>query len=377
MKYIRIISTFLSACLLVLQLDCSPFKKASLSPFLVHLQMLQELKARLNPITINASLKKIEPTLTQTQAYLQVYKQEVKDTFDADLNTHKVLIDTVMAKEQELSKTHYAFYHAHNRAFIILQDFMKLLHEYLRIIKVSDFVPLRLKNVHAVAGVNNAEGYLDAHSDIDDHDEKTRSHMICVNLSLFGNHDSLGECTFYYFISDKSISHASLSDRLKPIFSHYGFNESYIAQLTHLITYLESSTGNLLQIFIPHDMVDDLLYLSRPIGIPYQNVILNGQEYNCREKSMHSLLDYMCTNPHVIQDLNAWQARLLFFDPLLDVDPKIKMFRYNTVSDKNMRKYQQKMRKIVARIVIEYIKIINDQHQEPLMKLYRYMAMNK
>lgn len=348
-----------------------------ISPFIAHVHMLQELKERFNKITtdLTASTNNSKKRLTQTEAYLSVYQDEVNNSFGDYLDKYKDVITSVIAKEQHFAETHYVFYHAHDIQLIILQDFMRLLDEYLRLIKVrSDFISLRLKDVHKTS-YKNAQEYITMNSYIDDHDTETQSQMISVNLSLFGNHLDKGECTFAYFLYNRSIS-VCIEDRLKAIFIHYNFPEKYIDDLIDLAPLLNTTKGSLLQIFVPHDMVNNLLYLSKPYGKPYQGIILDGIEYAHHEKSMQSLIEYMCTSPERITNLHEWQGRLLFLDSLLDMHPDIKFFRYHTVSDENMKQYQKKLRKIVIKVVIDYLKIYNIQDKKPFYQLYQYMFLN-
>ncbi len=365
------------------------------TPFVTHMQLLQELKERFRALQEQIESNELltdspaaDVPLTQTEAYLKHYKSEIDSVFGSrscwvggcwtytnELETHKELIDQVIAKEKELCKTHYFFYHAHRKDYIILQDFIKLLNGYMNLIcPRSDFACMRIKDIHAIP-YKNVNEYLDAHTSINDDNELTRSQMISVNLSLFGSHFCGGECTFSYFLENSSISWASLHERLSPIFTHYNFDTKYLKELTDLKSYLDSSTGNLLQICIPHDMVDDLVYLSEAWGKPYNTVVLSSHfdYHKKRHTSIRPLIEYMRTAPSTSYNFSRWQARLMFFDPILDMHPKIKVFRYNGISPENMALYQEKLKDIVLRLVIDHLKSSGINNIKPMARLHNYL----
>ena len=82
----------------------------------------------------------------------------------------------------------------------------------------------------------------------------------------------------------------------------------------------------------------------------------------------------MRTSPHTIDSLFYWQARLMFFDPLVDMNPAIKVFRYNTIKDDSMNLYQEKLQNIVERLMSDYLKTAQRFSSEPLLKLYQYVG---
>lgn len=378
MKYIRAL-----LCMIyfgIIQAD-APVGIKKYPHFIGHIHLIQELKDHFGKTHTSTGAIPVatnnEQRLTQTETYLKKYRSGIDHAFSSrSLEKHKALIDQIIQREKELSATHYFFYHAHNRQLIILQDFIKLLHSYLNILSPRrDFTFLRFKGVLDLP-YKNVNEYLDAHDYINDHDALTMSQMISVNVALFGNHCLEGESTFSYFLGNNSISWASLHDRLEPIFEYYKFDTKYLTELTGLAEYLASSTGNLLQICIPHAMVDDVVYLSQPLGRPYQSVVLEHcyDHEKSRHTSIRPLLEYMRTSPELIDDLSGWQARIMFFDPLVDMHPAIKVFRYNTISSESMALYEQKLKDVVVRLLIDYLKGTENSPKNPLVALRNYMS---
>ncbi len=354
--------------------------------FVAHMQLLQELKARIGELQEKTKSHVISPVtdvkLTQTEAYLKYYQREVNRTFRKDyypekpIEKYKDLIDQIISKEKELSNTHYFFYHAHDRELIILHDFMKLLHTYMQLIGPRlDFTCIRLKGLTQIP-YKNVDEFLDAHTYFHNYDQPIQSYMLSVNLALFGSHTNIKgcECTFEYFFNNRSMFSSGLLNRLSEVFSHYGLDKKYIPELIDLTSHLTSPTGNLLQICIPHDMVDDLVYLAKPGGMPYNTAEL-AEHYDYDKKrhtSIRPLLEHMRTAPHKIYNLSHWQARLMFFDPILDIHPGIKVFRYNTITPENAAIYQQKLRNIVTRLILDYLKTSDISGKQPLHRLHYY-----
>lgn len=358
-------------------------KGAKYPALITHLHMLQELKKGFNALKAKiAPTSNTAPThdgtkkMTQTEAYLSCYKAEIENVYSTALEDHKGLIEQVLRREKELADTHYFFYHAHKKELMILHDFVKQLHCYMHIIAPHcDFSFMRFKNIVELPYKNVYE-YLDANEYIDDSDALTMSQMLSFNFALFGSHNSNGSNTFRYFLNDSSWTFNGLTGLLMPIFSHCDFDTKYLDELNDLTKYLTSPTGNLLQICIPYNMVDDLIYLARPGGRPHREVVLS--EYYDSKKNRHTcirpLIEHMCTSPGAISDLSSWQGRIMFFDPMTDMHPAIKMFRYNNIDPANMALYEQKLQDIVVRIFLDYLKKNDIVASCPLIKLHQYMT---
>jgi len=256
-----------------------------------------------------------------------------------------------------------------------LHDFIKELKSFITLNSSRlDFAFMRFQDIDTVYD-KDVNAYIDAHSPIDDSYRQIASQMISVNLALFGNHTHLGECTFSYFLSNKSANTKSLYFVLEPIFSCYSLDKKYIKHLEALSKELTSSTGNLMQIFIPMDKVDQLVYLSEPYGKPYKKCIYPSVYDTKKQRhiSIRPILDLYRNQPKTIKDLDALQARMLFFPPLFDTDSDIKIFRYNTIPADTMQRYETKLKKIVAEVMEQYISDMPQQRSEPLFRLHRYL----
>jgi len=347
-----------------------------------HVQLMRELKQRcFQKLPVEShSAKKADNDLsrkkyTQTEAYLSVYGDTINARWKNTLSKNAQLIERIIQKEKELADTHFVFYHAHNKELLIVQDFIKELNNYITIHNCrSDFRFMRFEELNAVYHTD-MNGYIDSRIPIDDAKAEVSAEMLSVNFALFGNHTASGESSFHYFLNNISIQHSFLQNRLKPIFSYYGFDEKYIDQLVNLIDELDSSKGNLIQICIPKEDVDKLVYICKPFGIPYKKVICT-EIYDTAKKRhtrIRPILDLYCTKPEAIEELHALQGRILFFPHLFDINSGIKFFNYHTIPQKNIENYQRKLNRIVTEIMQQYISDSPQQRFEPLFRLNHYM----
>jgi len=346
----------------------------------IHAQMLQELKiswAHSEKPAESLPLDK-KSRYTQSEAYLSVYKPAIENLYGEKIKKHQPLIDQILAKEKELSDTHYVFYHAHEKELMVLHDFLKEVRSYLALVPKHPYFTFLRSHKNQIPELKNANNYLDSNTDIDDWKEAYRGHMLSVNLSLFGNHEFYDSCTIYYFFKNKSLYKGGLSKRLTTVVEQYGFDQKYIKEILALTDHLASETGNLLQIFIPKTDVDQLVYLAHPGGSPYKNPIID-QCYDTKKKrhtSISPILELYCDAPFYISNLERLQARILFFEPLFTPDSRIKIVRYNTVPEKNMRTYEAALADIVRRMLADSLKSIDSHHTEPLFKLNLYRKAN-
>ena len=102
-------------------------------------------------------------------------------------------------------------------------------------------------------------------------DHLLRDEVLAINFSPFGNTYSDGESTLHFFISSKSIMKGDVGSLVRDIvFKGLHLPERYIQALASLHErYMQPSTGgNLLQIFIPKEKVDDFVYLCTKFGKP-------------------------------------------------------------------------------------------------------------
>src|SRR5438552_3002267 len=82
------------------------------------------------------------------------------------------------------------------------------------------------------------------------HGEDIKTVFLAVNPVLFCNFNWSGECTFAYFLKNKSIDDV-IEALLRKLFVYYSFDDQYIASLMSINNAFESDTGDIIQIFVP------------------------------------------------------------------------------------------------------------------------------
>lgn len=341
-----------------------------------HVALLQELKARFNKIkgSQEDTILTYSKRKTQTEAYMSVNAERMTSLQD-DKKRYKKLINQALFREKKHANTHYVLYHAHNTSLMILHDFIKLLYSYEMLEpfpKKFHFMRFKGQKNNKYAHVNE---FLDDQSLFYDHFEEFKKLMISVNFSLFAGNS--GECTFEYFKNNWSVDAPELKNIFSKVFDYYSLDKNYIDQLLALTSYLTSKEGNLIQIFIPKEKIDSLVYLSRAYGVPYDEMITadNHDFKNSQYPNISPILELYCKKPSTFIDINDLQGRVLFLPDMFEPKHGIKMFRYNTIAPLKLFKYEKKLKKIVMHIMDDYL-LKNPQRTEPLFKLNNYIQMN-
>jgi hypothetical protein len=373
-KITLLVVTILSSYLFLLEAEQA-------APLLQHVALIHELKQKFAPKPAPRSVP-IAQVPTQTEAYLSRFQNEVNERWNNSwhgdfLTKHHNLITTALQREKEFSESHYALYHAHRNHLKIVQDVIKKLHMYLTLVPLQDFTFMRMKKLQT-AHEKDVNEYIKKQSfgGAFDHQDFVRAQMISVNLSLFGNRNSPGECTFDYFVDNNSQAYI-LKDILRDLLSPFGFGHAFVETIVHELWQisLSSPTGILHQIFIPKELIDKVVYLSEPCGIPYSKKIVS--KYFDSKTNHHTriapILDKYRTNPQSISDLDDLQARLVFLDPLFDPSSGIKFFTYDTIAAEDKEKYDAAINQIVQKIILEYVSNRKKREADPLVKLYDYM----
>lgn len=320
-----------------------------------HVQVLQELKERF------AAKKKLPVRkhknktgkMTQTEAYLSLYQNDVNLKWSHELKKYKTIIDTAMTREKEFLDTHYVLYHGQRNELCLLQDFLKKLFQLMEIrASAKDFEMMRawfdaLEKVETNDYLNTKGSW-----------SYNGKEIFCANLSLFGNMNNYTSCTFHYFISDFNLSPYDPQNFIKEIFNHFGFDLKYIDKLLQLIKNVRTSEGRLFQVFIPKRKIDQFVYLSSTGATPWPNpIVIKEFDYNLnRHRSIAPILELYQTNPRAIQDMDQLQARVICSkDLMLNPRSGIKVFEYTTIPHNTFENYHTNLTQITENIVATWI----------------------
>ena len=346
-------------------------------------------------------LAKSHERFTQTEAYLQSseLREKVTKTFTGDRQVvrHMDVVSRVMAKEALFRDTHWAFYHGANSSWTVSQDlYTKLYRHFNPSAKASagKFIFLRFGDYGDKTVKQFLTEGLRRHGLIDDNNED-KGLLLSANVSLFGNTGNGDECTWRFFMADRS--------RIEPqrkiyekIMDEFKLPYTFVEQLMQLEKMLESKHETLLQILIPKDRVDDVAYLSWVAGVPGYSEAISWVRNNVKkkvykahggkpaelwalaslkskfkkeqeknkmfkemlegiEKGDYSINDFLkkyCNEPQNVRGLNYAQARLLFTNSLL-LNPAsgAMIFRHTTVPGAKVEEYEKKLDGIIQQIL--------------------------
>lgn len=344
-------------------LTVQPFAQPVDRPLILkHIEVLSELKkefAKKNPLKLPDYTDK-----TPTLAYLKEAPNVLSEWHKAELETRKTKYATFIApiiqNEKKYCNDYYVFYHGQLSAFRIFQDFLKELYTAINIHQpIDEFEFMRMwhlaeKELIAQSFIDKEEGeqlgtkwWADSRADL-------MKNMMCVNLSLFGNMWWCGESSFYYFMNNSSafVTESLISKLFTELFDFYGFSPKYIDELVALNKLIATKEGNLMQILVPKEKVDDYVYLSQPGGTPYRTKIDSTfDKHKNRHIKISTILDQYIKDPSVLKDFDQYQARVLLSkDCMLNPDSGVKIFRYTTVNDSEMGKYKKELKQITNKI---------------------------
>lgn len=364
-----------------------------------HARMLGELKVYIATKLVKSLSVGWKPSLTttkkaphpnnraQTDAFLSLpdVKETVENYFGEYIKKHDIFVRSILEKERELSDAYYIFYHGQQGIFRVIHDIARALFEALGLRDLSDFIYLRFPEPF-FDKKQSLEEFLDESDKLygktwhDDGTPELKRRILSVNLALYGNVGDGGECTFSYFINSRSIGAPSKRALLEEFFEQYDFNKKYIPHVLELYKMIETEEGNLLQIAVPKDKVDQCVYLSHAYATPYRNVIIPECFDTVKERhtSIIPVLEMWKNDPASIPNIRWLQARLVCFnDTFLNPDFGIKIFSYGTIIEQpwKVNLYNLKLKKLSAAIITEWIG--NYGHaargSHPLERLRKYI----
>jgi len=392
-------------------------KNQGVTILVLHMRVLKDLKNLFRKKNKQDERSRSK-SLTQTEGFLNVWfdkKGRVKDygklikqilqeeyttgwacIKESDLSLYVNLIKSMVEKEREYGD-YYAFYHGHSSAVGFIFDIQTSIIKWLQIDKKKHKdVYMRFKTMVQQESMcdflQSCKDFFKKHF-WPDCVEPLRSKLLSVNLSVFGNTNCPGECTLQYFIKGMSISNPS--DIIYKIFADLGLDEGYIERLQDVYSryMVPKKGGNILQILIPKDQVDNFAYLSHGGGKPFRHKI-SGIQYDYAEghhKNISEFLETLKIKPFTLQTehsiaknvINDMQGRIVFMPKFYDPQTGIKIIRHNFVSKKNKRKYKEKFREIVDQMMSkwiesqEYNKLKEDGINKKLLRLLKFMQKAK
>jgi hypothetical protein len=363
---------------------------------------------------------------TQTQAHAQIKRLRTlilenfgdKSRFKKD----KVvpffdIISRMVTKEAELKDTHYVFYHAAGTMVAIMSDIFTQLYFELENpgAKATADDTFRFLRFEGESRDQSAREFVEKEMRveglIDDKDpgRKLAAILLSANLSLFGSVGSETESTWLRFIDNRRTLDTFAPKALKGMMEHFGLSTKYIQDILALDDFFAvTPEAMLLQIFIPKDLVDTLVYLAWIRGLPANDAIMEWiKEYQSseatpllfekgkkkevqrgglehiglsREKlaeifkkeqeknpifkqfmeeleagkfSVYAFLRAYCSTPREVPYLNDTQGRILFTkEGLHNPASDIQFYYYFSTPREKLEEYTKKLNVIVQKLII-------------------------
>lgn len=356
-------------------------------PLLGHIQVLQELKQQIQAKD-NSKLTRTEqiPTKAHVAAVeaggLEGVYGSYKTRIAHDKANYKELYDKAIEREHELCGTHYVFYHGQNSVFRVFQDFLKELYTLVNIdAPLQEFEFLRMwhkaeKTFKSQEFIDKEEYWSLGSAYWNDHRSDHVKNMLCVNLSLLGG--LTGERTFDYFLGSTSISLARIDTLMQDLFDDFGLDRKYLLDLYAVNKAFVTPTGNLLQIFIPKEKVDDYVYLSHPFGTPHRTKIIDAifDAKKVRHTKIAPILDAYYKGATPITIFDPLQARILLSqDCMLNPNSGVKIFRYTKASDAEIQKYKDQVKALANKVFADAFEkgTFKNIFNTPLHRLLKYV----
>jgi hypothetical protein len=249
--------------------------------------------------------------------------------------------------------SHYVFYHAHAGMHRIIQDINRHILQFEQQDDVRDFIPVRFWH-HCQKSSNILDFIvstgLDGNSPtlINDNVPKIQQNLLAVNLSFLGNAQRSGESTMFYYRENRSIAQYDTRELIIKTCEYYDFNAVHLVKI--LNQNMSDACGSVLQIFIPRQYVNHIVYLAQPWGIPYKtNLGFDGFQtvgaIQCHTKitpiidSIRSETFTRKVSPYIMDRL---QARIVLGqDIMLNYKSGIKIFRIDHMSNKERQRYKK------------------------------------
>jgi hypothetical protein len=285
-------------------------------------------------------------------------KSDIYDSYKSIRTSYKEyapIINLALAREKEYAND-FVFYHAFSSELRIIQDLLKALYELEHKSKVDNFEFLRSYKSTSYKNLPPLEQWLDETSEkygrVHDYDQI--AYMLSTNVTFFGNITRNNSNTFKYFIKSFSAKPPPLGFIFDEILSQFIVSAEQRAHINSILQLskelINTKEGNILQIFIPRNIVNQVAYLSIARGYVYKHPILENifSTKKSRHQCISAILDYLRSEPNDLGDIiDNFEARIIprhefFANP----NSGIKIFRYSTLTPEAEKIYLEIIQKI-------------------------------
>jgi hypothetical protein len=285
----------------------------------------------------------------------------------------------IRAPKDAPEKAEYCvFYHAHQGLLRLFQDIGRRIFEFEHQRIAQDFIPLRFW--HDAQATSDASQFIvakgldkgTAWTGINDNNTDIMKNILAVNLSLLGNSYVQGESTMWYYRDNRSIAKDIIEGLFRHIFEYYDFDASKMEDAFRC-GWGTFQHGSVMQIFIPRQYVDRVVYLAEPWGLPYKTDLgFEGFEMCGSVKSQQKIIpiiDSIRKGTFIAQvnqqglngpqRMDKLQARIVLGkDVMLNDKSGVKMFRNDNLSSASVASYTNAIHNFCQQLFIDWLERI-------------------
>lgn len=281
------------------------------------------------------------------------------DNHLSDKNISDVFHNTIDREKKLIANGYVVMYHAHRWQYGFLSQIYSMLYEHASGKQLTDFIFTHLDD--PVLGRVSEQFYASEsakrerliregnryNSKTDPMGISNRASLLFLNKFLFGNIFNPSSCSMYYFLQNDNVGDIDFS--LKEIFSMFGHPHAYQvfeSELNNLQTEYNnlSQYGELLQIAIPENIVNECVYYTSSGGPKETYITHDGQETT----DTRTIIKDLDEHPKDWVEFGLINTR----DTRGGLSPEsgIKVFSYNAVDHDKWTAFEAKMHNFKTRL---------------------------
>ena len=298
--------------------------------------------------SLSCPIKNLPPTIQHAISNADTLAASATFSAYTTNQLYSGLIDTILAKEQELTNNgYYTFVHGQRWQFRLVEQWFTKLWEIRNKRSVSDFLFIHCEKLCQTKDELNKESELRKHI-LQFGGQNHREKLLFLNYAFFGNENNWCSCTAHYLLNNFSM--IDIKIRLRDVFTMLDYKKYYKAYHDELKK-LEAehtsltSTGHLLLVGIPKNILTDCIYVSGGGGVLASSCV-DGNWTN----DITLIMDNLRNHPEKMKDTNIIQFCLVLTGDMLTPDSGIKVYSYNIADPVKLANFEKKSADLFARI---------------------------
>ncbi len=315
-------------------------------------------------IILEEMLAKIEtfigeyPIDNQSSAHLRKNPIAAWDYIKTIANNpkYKATIDQALIHEHQVSDRMASFYHSQRSPVYWLELLYTKLWEQKYNQKSNNYLFTRFPNDRT--DHSNALLQFDGHKKRADllengRTDELRPYLFFANYALFGNSTNWGSCSIHYFINNFNIGDPNITTAtIIGTFGDGSLFGKYRTELEQLETEFRKIVPGsvLLQINIPHQTLNEHIYLAKPFGYK-KKLCISGEETD----DVNTIIKTLKTNPQALEETDPHEFCLIMtpdtIHTLREHGTEIRI--YGDFDQEKLKTLTDKLESLIARMAKE------------------------